>query len=63
MIDHFREHVETALEQGATKADIARAIGVPPSTLSAALERWGRPERVSPAHEALEALRRLAEGD
>lgn len=63
MIDSYREHIETALEQGASKADVARALGIPPTTLSSALERWGRPERPEPGHDALEALRRLVEGD
>jgi transposase-like protein len=61
LIDRHREVIEEALAEGATKADIARALGVPPATLHSALERWSRPERERPGADALAALRRLAD--
>lgn len=60
-VDAYREQVEEALKAGASKADVARALGVAPSTLQAALQRWGRPERPKPGVEALQALRDLVE--
>lgn len=62
MIDSYRAEIEQALAAGATKADIARTLGIPRATLHSALDRWALPEKERPGEEALAELRRLVSG-
>jgi transposase-like protein len=62
VIDSYRMEIEAALAAGASKASVARALGVPPTTVHSAVERWQRPEREQPGNKALEELKRLVDG-
>lgn len=62
-VDQYRDAILEARAKGAPVSGIARTLGFSPQTVFSALERWDRPERADPGAEALDALRRLVDGE